>query len=148
MLLLNMLKRIALLYCITIIGVTSIDAQERVGIGTLAPVTKLDVFGVGNLPSIPGSTSTGVLRIGINSIEGIDIGKMGNFPYAGWIQSGYNGFIADPLTLQPLGVLLPELSYCLRAMLFDNSPSLVHNTMLTTDSFQILHEARSPFSFL
>jgi len=148
MLLLNMLKRITLLHCITIISVTSIDAQQWVGIGTLAPVSKLDLLGVGDFPTMPGGTSTGVLRIGINSIEGIDIGKMGNFPYAGWIQSAYNGIIADPLTLQPLGVLLPELSYCLRAMLFDNSPSLVHNTMLTTDSFQILHEARSPFSFL
>src|SRR5690242_16521615 len=103
MLSLSMLKRIMLWHCISFIGVTSIDAQQRVGIGTVTPVAKLDLLGAGNLPTIPGSTSTGVLRIGINAIEGIDIGKMGNYPYAGWIQSGYNGVIADPLTLQPLG---------------------------------------------
>lgn len=97
------MKKLALLLCVIIIGITSNYAQERVGLGTTAPVTKLDILGAGTFPILPGSTSTGVLRIGINPIEGIDMGKMGNFPYSGWIQSGYNGMIADPLTLQPLG---------------------------------------------
>ena len=99
----QILNRIALLHCITIIGVTSIYGQQRVGIGTETPKAKLDLLGASSLPTIPGITSTGVLRIGIDTIEGIDIGKTGNFPYIGWIQSGYNGSAADPLTLQPLG---------------------------------------------
>jgi hypothetical protein len=93
-----------LLVCIALmIAGFNVVAQQRVGIGTQTPVAKLDLLGIGNFPAIPGPTSTGVLRIGINSIEGIDIGKMPNFPYSGWIQSGYNGVIVDPLVLQPLG---------------------------------------------
>ena len=75
----------------------------RVGIGTSLPSTKLDVIGAFNAPSIPNITSTGILRIGVASNEGIDIGKMGSPSYAGWIQSGLNGTIADPLVLQPSG---------------------------------------------
>jgi|GEM_PF-3917945 len=97
------MKKLAILFWVTIIGYASMDAQQKVGIGTTAPVTKLDLLGVGDFPTLPGSTSSAILRIGVSSFEGIDIGKMGNFPYAGWLQAGYNGVIADPLVLQPLG---------------------------------------------
>lgn len=76
---------------------------QNVGIGTATPASKLHVSGIANNPSIPGSSSTGIFRIGVSPIEGIDIGKMGTGSYAGWIQSGFNGTSADPLSLQPLG---------------------------------------------
>jgi uncharacterized protein (TIGR02145 family) len=76
---------------------------QNVGIGTTTPAAKLTVNGTGNNASIPGPASTGVLRIGISSNEGIDIGKMPSGSFAGWIQSGFNGTIADPLVLQPQG---------------------------------------------
>ena len=75
----------------------------RVGIGTNIPSTNLDVIGAFNTPSIPDSTSTAILRIGVAANEGIDFGKMSGPSYAGWIQSGYAGYIADPLVLQPSG---------------------------------------------
>ena len=79
------------------------NAQQRVGIGLNAPAAKLDIRSVYSNPTIPGTTSTGVLRIGVSDIEAIDIGKMGLFPFAGWIQSGFNNSVPDPLLIQPLG---------------------------------------------
>ena len=70
MLAFKILKRIMVWHCITFIGVTSIEAQDKIGIGTLSPVAKLDLLGAGNFPTMPGNTSTGVLRIGINGIIG------------------------------------------------------------------------------
>lgn len=78
-------------------------AQGNVGIGTPTPVTKLNVVGEGSNPSIPGATSPGVLRIGINDIEGMDVGKQSTMPFSVWMQTGFNGAITDPLSLQPLG---------------------------------------------
>ncbi|MCB0522470.1 MAG: tail fiber domain-containing protein [Lewinellaceae bacterium] len=75
----------------------------NVGVGTNAPVNKLTVIGAGNDPSIPGTASTGIARIGVFNNEGVDIGKMANSPFAGWIQSGFDGTDADPLALQPAG---------------------------------------------
>ena len=75
----------------------------NIGIGTTAPPAKLSVLGTAANPSIPGTSSTGVLRIGVYANEGIDIGKMSNSPYSGWIQAGYLGTIKDPLSLQPMG---------------------------------------------
>ncbi|MEO6131333.1 MAG: DUF1566 domain-containing protein, partial [Saprospiraceae bacterium] len=75
----------------------------NVGISTNTPPARLSLVGNQNNPSIPGIASTGVLRIGVNEIEGVDIGKMGSPSYAGWIQSGYNSTSADPLSLQPSG---------------------------------------------
>jgi hypothetical protein len=75
----------------------------RVGIGTNTPATRLTVIGLAGNPSIPDMTSTGILRIGLNASEGIDIGKMDVTPFAGWIQAGIEGEVADPLSLQPSG---------------------------------------------
>ena len=95
-----MRKLLFLLINVLLIG--TVQAQY-VGIGTTSPVNQLTVIGVGSNPSIPGVTSTGVLRIGISVNEGIDIGKMSVYPYAGWIQAGIGGVIADPLSLQLFG---------------------------------------------
>ena len=75
----------------------------RVGIGTKTPESLLNLVSAPTDPFIPGTTSNGVLRIGISDKEGIDIGKMGSSPYAGWMQVGYNNIFSDPLSLQPLG---------------------------------------------
>ncbi|HUR30102.1 MAG TPA: hypothetical protein VMZ69_01650 [Saprospiraceae bacterium] len=75
----------------------------RVGISTNIPAAKLDVAGSAANPTIPGLSSTGIARFEVTSNEGVDIGKMGVSPYSSWIQSGYNGTTADPLTLQPAG---------------------------------------------
>ncbi len=80
-------------------------AAQNVGVGTSNPPSKLTTVGTASNPSIPGATSTGVLRVGIgtNNDEGIDFGKSETHPYSGWVQSGFNGTTADPLSLQPLG---------------------------------------------
>ena len=96
-------KRLVLLYCIIMISATGIVAQQHVGIGTTTPVATLNLIGAGANVTIPGSTSSGIFRIGVNAIEGIDFGKMAEPPFSGWMQSGYNGNIADPLSLQPMG---------------------------------------------
>lgn len=79
------------------------DATGNVGIGTTTTPAKLSVLGVSSNPTIPGSTSTAVFRVGVNPDEGIDFGKAGAPSYAGWIQSGYQGTSMDPLALQPVG---------------------------------------------
>jgi hypothetical protein len=76
---------------------------QKVGIGTTIPVAKLEIRGTSSIPSIPGLTSTGIIRIAVSGIEGIDIGKMNITPFSGWIQAGYDGTAPDPLSLQPLG---------------------------------------------
>jgi uncharacterized protein (TIGR02145 family) len=76
---------------------------QNVSIGHITPVAKLDIRGISGSPSIPGNASTGIVRIGVSSNEGIDIGKMSGFPFMGWIQAGFNGTDSDPLSLQPLG---------------------------------------------
>lgn len=75
----------------------------HVGIGTNTPANQLTTIGPAGLPSIPDVTSTGILRIGLNASEGIDVGKMDAPPFAGWVQVGFAGEIADPLSLQPSG---------------------------------------------
>lgn len=92
-----------LILFIILLGVLTLAGQDRVAIGHTAPVAKLDIRGVYGAPSIPDTSSTGVLRIGVSSQEGIDIGKMGYPPYSGWIQAGFAGLEADPLAFQPLG---------------------------------------------
>jgi hypothetical protein len=76
---------------------------QNVGIGTTAPVTKLNIAGGGSSPAIPGATSTALFRIGIGTAEGIDFGKMGSSPFSAWMQAGLNGAVPDPLSLQPIG---------------------------------------------
>ncbi len=82
---------------------TSIALAQNVSIGHTAPVAKLDIRGTATSPSIPGFLSNGILRVGVSTQEGIDIGKMGVAPWSGWIQSGAGAFFLDPLSLQPLG---------------------------------------------
>lgn len=96
------MKNITLSLCWILTFIFPVTAQ-RVGIGTTLPVAKLDIIGPGAIPAIPGPVSNGIIRIGVNAIEGIDIGKMVDSTFAGWIQSGYNGFVSDPLSLQPSG---------------------------------------------
>ena len=95
------MKAIVLFFLLMLLNYVSY--AQKVGIGNTVPVAKLDVTGVAANPLIPGSTSGGVIRVGVSAIEGIDIGKMGSAPFSGWIQSGYNGTTADPLSIQPLG---------------------------------------------
>jgi len=77
--------------------------SQNVSIGHLVPAARLDIRGVAASPTIPGTTSTGVSRFAVGPGGGIDIGKMGTFPYLGWIQVGFTGTVTDPITLQPLG---------------------------------------------
>jgi FG-GAP repeat len=76
---------------------------QKVGIGTTLPVSTLNLVGPGSNPTIPGIASTGIFRIGLGNLEGMDMGKMAESPFSGWIQSGYNGFAPDPISLQPNG---------------------------------------------
>ena len=91
-----------LLFVFLLLASVSTYAQN-VGIGTTTPPAKLAVLGSLSNPSIPGAGSTGTFRIGVLPNEGIDFGKMGSPAFAGWIQAGFNGTIADPLSLQPSG---------------------------------------------
>lgn len=96
-----MQKKLLLVF---IIFLSVCGKAQNVGIGTITPNAKLNVLDSSNSPSIPGnSISTGILRLSVSNNEGIDIGKMSTAPYAGWIQSGYNGSISDPISLQPVG---------------------------------------------
>lgn len=92
-----------ILFLFTALSIIGGSKAQNVGIGTSTPSSKLHVSGTANNPSVPGNASTGIFRIGINTNEGIDFGKMGSPTYAGWIQAGLNGAFTDPLTLQPVG---------------------------------------------
>jgi hypothetical protein len=105
------------LCCLLAITISiNVSLSQKVGIGTTLPVAPLDVRGINNMPSIPGATSTGAFRISITPLEGIDFGKMGIEPYSAWMQAGYDGSIADPISLQPqggsvnIGIIGPEFS--------------------------------------
>ncbi len=74
----------------------------NVGIGISVPTSKLVVVGAGSAATLPNTTSSAIFRVGVSANEGIDFGKAGTSPYAGWIQSGFSG-TADPLSIQPLG---------------------------------------------
>lgn len=76
---------------------------QNVGIGTTTPAAKLNVEGISNNPSIPGTSSTGIFRIGVSNQEGIDFGKQEASPFSAWMQAGFNGIAVDPLAIQPLG---------------------------------------------
>ncbi|MBP6680127.1 MAG: hypothetical protein KA166_02980 [Saprospiraceae bacterium] len=75
----------------------------HVGIGTNTPVNSLTVIGPAGNSSIPDTSSTGILRIGLNSNDGIDIGKMAETPFSGWIQVGTGDNVPNPLSIQPMG---------------------------------------------
>ncbi|MCU0370317.1 MAG: tail fiber domain-containing protein [Bacteroidales bacterium] len=61
------------------------------------------MLGTGNSPAIPGTTSNGILRVTLSSMEGFDIGKLLASPFSAWMQAGYNGTTVDPISLAPLG---------------------------------------------
>jgi hypothetical protein len=94
------MKKLSLLFLF--IGIATLSHSQNVGIGTTNPPAKLTVISNGNSPSIPSTSSTGLLRLGVNSNEGLEFGKDNTGPYAGWIQAGYNGS-PDPISIQPLG---------------------------------------------
>lgn len=102
---------------------------QNVGVGTTTPPSRLTVVGSASNPTIPDTSSTGVFRVGVgsNNNNGIDFGKSGTSPFSGWIQSGFNGSILDPLSLQPLGgsvgigVLAPHASAALEVTSIDNN---------------------------
>ena len=77
--------------------------QGNVGIGFNAPPARITAIGNFGNPSIPGFASSGIARFGIIPQEAIDIGKKIAPPHTGWIQAGFNGDIADPLALNPVG---------------------------------------------
>lgn len=80
-----------------------INDNGNVGINNTSAPAMLTVLGTRNVPSYPGTTSNGVLRVAVNGLEGLDIGKTdGTGNFSAWLQSGYNG-VSDPLSLQPLG---------------------------------------------
>lgn len=107
-------------YLFMLLVSAGVNAQN-VGVGTSTPPSRLTTVGDYSNPTIPGTSSTGVLRVGVSTSnnEGIDIGKSGTTPFSGWIQSGFNGIDADPLSIQPLGgrvgigVLAPHASAAL-----------------------------------
>ncbi len=76
---------------------------QNVGVGTATSPARLTIQGDYSSPSIPGSTSTGVLRVGVSSNEGIDFGKQVDSPFSAWMQAGSNGTTTDALAIQPLG---------------------------------------------
>lgn len=80
-----------------------VSSTGNAGIGVSVAPSKLTTVGTAANPSIPGASSTGIFRVGVTSSEGLDIGKMGAGSYAAWLQSGYNGTTADPLSFQPSG---------------------------------------------
>ncbi|MBK6565369.1 MAG: hypothetical protein IPG18_09290 [Saprospiraceae bacterium] len=96
-------------------------SAQNVGVGTSTTPSKLTTVGTASNPSIPGTSSTGVLRVGVGTFnnEGIDIGKSASSPFSGWVQTGFDGSTVDPLSLQPLGgsvgigVLAPNASAAL-----------------------------------
>src|SRR6188508_1896197 len=75
---------------------------QNAGIGTTTPVSKLEIRGIYLDPIVPGATSAGMIRLSAEPGDGIDIGKMQNPPYSGWIQAGFMG-APDPISLQPSG---------------------------------------------
>lgn len=89
---------------------------QNVGVGTVTPPAKLTIQGSNNNPSIPGTSSTGILRISGTENEGIDVGKIIFYPFSGWFQAGSEGAFSNPISLQPLGgnigigILAPETS--------------------------------------
>jgi hypothetical protein len=99
----KLMAKPSLLCSVMMIAGFNIVAQQKVGVGTTMPVAPFHVFGPGIGPSIPGSTSTGILRIANSNIEGVDLGKMSGLPFAAWMQAGYDGFVPDPISLQPMG---------------------------------------------
>ena len=76
--------------------------SQNVGVGTITPVAKLDIDGDYAEPLIPGITSNGILRIGPDPYDALDIGKRSTGTYDAWLQAGFSG-IAEPISLQPLG---------------------------------------------
>lgn len=97
------MRKIFVLYFISAL-LGNRNFAQNVGIGTTAPVTKLNIVGTGSNPAIPGGASGALLRLGISSNqEGIDFGKMSTSPFSGWMQAGFNAAAPDPLALQPLG---------------------------------------------
>lgn len=88
-----------------LLGFTISSMAQNIGIGTTTPKSKLTILGTASNPTIPGTSSTGVLRVGRADAnnEGIDFGKSAEDPYSGWVQSGFDGTNPDPLSLQPLG---------------------------------------------
>ncbi len=91
------------IFILLLIFFPTIMVAQNVGIGTVTPVTKLNIVGGGSSPAFPGVTSSALFRVGVGTAEGIDFGKMSISPYSGWMQAGLNGAIPDPLSLQPLG---------------------------------------------
>ena len=83
--------------------IVTLNHAQNVGIGTSAPAAKLEVNYPANNPSIPGTTSSGVMRIGISAINAMDFGKMYSSPYSGWMQAGTAGNVVHPISLQPIG---------------------------------------------
>lgn len=96
-------KRLVLLHALMLISVSGMVSQQRVGIGTSTPATTLNLIGPGSNPAMPGFVSSGIFRVGVAGNEGLDMGKMTVSPFSAWMQSGYDGNAADPLSLQPLG---------------------------------------------
>jgi hypothetical protein len=94
------IKTAAVLLSIIFIGPAF---AQKVGIGTISPVSTLHLVGPGSNPTIPGIASSGIFRIGLGNLEGMDMGKMAESPFSGWIQAGYDGFAPDPISLQPMG---------------------------------------------
>lgn len=86
-----------------VLFLTGNTEAQNVGIGIINPPAKLTVVGNLSVPLIPGTVSNGIFRVGFSNNEGIDFGKMEIAPYAGWVQSGFDGTTADPLSLQPVG---------------------------------------------
>ncbi|MFA5871052.1 MAG: hypothetical protein WC842_04205, partial [Candidatus Paceibacterota bacterium] len=75
----------------------------NVGIGTIAPDEKLQVYGTAAVPS--NTTNNGIFNIHSTTDAEIDFGLHSATPYAGWIQvkRGLNDGSSFPLALNPNG---------------------------------------------
>lgn len=78
-------------------------SSGNVGIGIVSPAEKLHIYGTGAAPSL--SSNTGIVHIGNNVTQALDIGADPVTPYSMWLQTkrSNNDGTSWPLALNPLG---------------------------------------------
>jgi hypothetical protein len=82
------------------------STNNRVGIGTTSPATKLNIQGdSGGVPPTTGTSSNGIFRVRDNYNVALDIGTKGSSPWTTWLQVADATSMGSeyPLSLQPNG---------------------------------------------